>query len=282
MDGKKFYTYMYLRQRDGAPYYIGKGCGDRAYSNNRAIPRPDADARIYVQYWADEAEAFEMEKYYIRLFGRKDNCTGILRNLTDGGEGAAGFVQREESCRKMSEAKKANPANAEHCRILAAAQRGKPLSEEHRLKLKASPAGIEHRRKLREANRGRRLSKEHCRKISEANKGKPRSEEYRRNISAAHIGKPLTQAHRMRLREGHKHRLPATQETRNKMSTANVGRIHTPEARKNMSEAAKGRCERQRLLRDQFAPTQLVLFHDLHLSYGKNIQGVVAAQTAAA
>jgi hypothetical protein len=39
-----------------------------------------------VEHWDSEEDAYKMEKFYIRLFGRKDNGTGILRNLTDGGE----------------------------------------------------------------------------------------------------------------------------------------------------------------------------------------------------
>src|SRR5208337_1870841 len=89
-----FYTYMWLRE-DGTPYYIGKGEGGRGFTSKaHKIHRPKDDARILVQYWSDEETAFEMEKYYIRLFGRRDNGTGILRNLTDGGDGGFGHINQ--------------------------------------------------------------------------------------------------------------------------------------------------------------------------------------------
>ena len=80
-----FYTYIY-RRKDGTPYYTGKGTGDRAYQTRHRV-RPPEPARILIQYWGSETEAFQMEKWYIKLFGRKDNGTGILRNMTDGGVG---------------------------------------------------------------------------------------------------------------------------------------------------------------------------------------------------
>jgi hypothetical protein len=103
----QFYTYSYNRV-DGTPYYIGKGKGDRAY--NRAAHCcarcPKDRARITVQYWESEEKAFEMEKWYISLFGRKDNGTGILRNMTDGGEGASGNIPSEDNLKKRSESQK--------------------------------------------------------------------------------------------------------------------------------------------------------------------------------
>ena len=52
-----------------------------------------------------EAEAFKHEIYMIAILGRKDLGTGILRNLTNGGEGASGAVQSAETKKKKSESK---------------------------------------------------------------------------------------------------------------------------------------------------------------------------------
>jgi len=121
-----FFTYMFIRQADGTPYYIGKGSGYRAYTTaHRYVKAPRNGkrldrARILVQDWPDEATAFEMEKYYIRLFGRKDNGTGILRNLTDGGEG-----QSRSSISWTPERRQRNLEHLKHiCRLGGLACRG--------------------------------------------------------------------------------------------------------------------------------------------------------------
>lgn len=85
---KDFYTYAYLRE-DGTPYYIGKGCGKRAYkkNNRRGCSRPKEISRIiFLKKNLTEEEAYRHEVYMIFVLGRKDIGTGILRNLTDGGE----------------------------------------------------------------------------------------------------------------------------------------------------------------------------------------------------
>ena len=98
----EFYTYQYFRN-DGTPYYIGKGKENRAFTDNsKYVPVPDK-SRILIQYWGSEQEALEMEKWWIQFWGRKDNKTGILRNLTDGGEGLVGYVPSDETRRRYSE-----------------------------------------------------------------------------------------------------------------------------------------------------------------------------------
>jgi len=85
----EFYTYTYLRT-DRSPYYVGKGKNGRVYVFSSGHWPPKDRSRILIQYWPDEATAFAYEMYQIDFWGRKDLGTGILRNLTDGGEGNSG------------------------------------------------------------------------------------------------------------------------------------------------------------------------------------------------
>ena len=166
-----YYTYAYLRE-DRTPYYIGKGQGKRIYSKNRRIKPPKDKSRIiFLKQNLTEEEAFKHEIYMIDVFGRKDLGTGILHNMTDGGEGISNLS--DETRKKMSEVKKGenNP------------NYGKIFSEEHRKKLSEARKGENN------PNYGKIFSEEHKRKISEAikgenhhNYGKTLSEETRRKI----------------------------------------------------------------------------------------------------
>ena len=95
-------------EEDRTPYYIGKGKGNRVYAKHRkGINVPKGKKRIiFLKQNLTEEQAFIHEKYMIFVFGRKDLETGILRNLSDGGEGNSGLIHNEETKRKISEAVK--------------------------------------------------------------------------------------------------------------------------------------------------------------------------------
>ena len=128
---QRFYVYLYLRE-DTTPYYVGKGHGIRAWTKGRGeIGKPTTSDRIYILTDnLTESEAFALEIITIALYGRKDISTGILRNKTDGGEGAAGYRFSPEQCvargPAISKAKKGVPLTEEHRRSLSIAHTGKP------------------------------------------------------------------------------------------------------------------------------------------------------------
>jgi hypothetical protein len=100
-----YYTYAYLRE-DRTPYYIGKGTGYRINDKKRTIPIPPRDRRLILKTFDNEKDAFKHEIYMISVYGRKDLGTGILRNLTDGGEGSVNIIRTKEHLDALSEGRK--------------------------------------------------------------------------------------------------------------------------------------------------------------------------------
>ena len=195
-----YYTYAYLRE-DGTPYYIGKGQGKRIYSKSRIVHPPKDKSRIiYLKQNLTEEEAFRHEIYMISVLGRKDLGTGILHNMTDGGEGTSGAIISDETRRKIGEVSK-NPSE-ETRRKMSEAHKG----ENHHMYGKT--ASEETRKKMSESKKGKTLSEEHKRKIGDSIKGKNHylygkslSEETKIKMSEAHKGKTISEEHRKKMSE---------------------------------------------------------------------------------
>lgn len=146
------YLYRHIRLDKNEPFYIGIGSDD-SYKYERAfwkygrssLWKAIADKTEYeVEIVLDDLpwdEVCSKEIEFIKLYGRKNNKTGCLANLTDGGEGILGSKHSIESKIKMSEFRK-----------------GKPLSEETK-------------RKIGEGNKNKIVSLETKAKQSEARKG---------------------------------------------------------------------------------------------------------------
>ncbi len=95
MTDRIYYTYAYLRE-DRTPYYIGRGKGGRAFDVTHRIKIPPKDRVLFLKQNLTYEEASQHEIYMIAVLGRKDLGTGILRNLTNGGEGRPGPKSRRE------------------------------------------------------------------------------------------------------------------------------------------------------------------------------------------
>jgi hypothetical protein len=215
-----YYTYAYLRE-DKTPYYIGRGKGYRAYRRHwRSRVRggyfdpPSKDRIIILKKNLTENDANKHEKYMIAIFGRKDLGTGILRNLTDGGEGTSNVEMTEERLDKLR----------------------KPKSEEHKEKLR-KPKSEEYKKKMSDIRKGTKLSEEHKEKISQQVKGRfwwnngvnnkhtkecP-GEEWSRGRINNNVGRVLSE------------------ETKEKIRISNSGKILTDEHKKLLSQKIKGR-----------------------------------------
>jgi len=103
-----YYTYAYLRE-DGTPYYIGKGHKYRINEKGKYVKTPPKDRRIYLKTELTEEEAFRHEIYMIAVLGRKDLGTGILRNVSNGGEGTSGYKFTEEQKERLRQRPKHKP-----------------------------------------------------------------------------------------------------------------------------------------------------------------------------
>jgi hypothetical protein len=138
---KHFYVYAYLRE-ELSPYYIGKGEGRRIDKPHR-IALPPEDRRVIIKEGMTESEAFALEKLLILMFGRKDLGTGILRNLTDGGEGQSGLVHTDETKDKISVSATKMWKREE----LKEAARNRMIGNQITLGRKATPEEVEANRK---------------------------------------------------------------------------------------------------------------------------------------
>lgn len=194
-----YYVYEHRRKDNGAVFYVGKGKGSRSSNRhnrgrywNNVCNKAGGYSITYPVKDVDEELALLAEVELIDLYRR----TGVrIVNISDGGEGAPGWVPSEETRRKIGEANKHTPkASGERHGMY-----GKKHSEESLAKMRVVQQKVARRGEAHHMY-GKRHTEEALAKISEARKGKcvgaqnpfygkKHSEETRRIISEKSIGR---------------------------------------------------------------------------------------------
>ena len=203
-----FYVY-FLRRPDkedpfepsqGQPFYVGKGVNDRHLSHRKEADslrhkpgRKPYKIGIILFLWKrgldfeediiidnlTEQEAFEIEVEAITAYGRMDNGTGILANLTEGGEGSSGKLLSEESKRRCARCGKDHRNYGKHL----SEDTKRKIGIANKIALKGRIMPLEIREKISNTLKGKKKperSKKHCENLSKSHKGKPWSEARRK------------------------------------------------------------------------------------------------------
>lgn len=138
------YVYRHIRLDKNEPFYIGIGNNDYRRSRskrsrndmwNNIVLKTDYEVEIMLDglTWDD---ACIKEKEFISLYGRRDLKTGILCNMTEGGEGTIG--------RKFLETNREELIKRNIGNIYGKLNKGSKRTEEQKEKLKGLWSGTKH------------------------------------------------------------------------------------------------------------------------------------------
>ena len=210
---EKFYVYLHSKP-DGDIFYVGKGCGKRAYDfkSNRnphfiRTVKKIGPMNVGVEIFAcgSEAEALSTEVDIIAVLRRANHP---LVNLTNGGDGVSGYVQSIETRAKLFAANKGRVLSAEHRANISAAHMGRVFSAERKQNIsqaltgrKSAPFTDEAKRNMSLALTGRPVSEATKQKLSASLTGKKHTTETRAKLSKIHTGKPWSEARRKSFEE---------------------------------------------------------------------------------
>jgi hypothetical protein len=237
-----YYVYI-LRdpRKENEPFYVGKGKDSRAefHGNKADIHNPfktnvinkikEVGLEPVIEYYKEHIEesiAFAEEIALIKQYGRRDNGTGILTNLTDGGEGSSGYIRTAGATEKWYATRKNS---------------GYRHSEEVKGRIAKSNTGQkrseETKKRLSESHIGKIQSEESNLKRSAKLKGRTISEEQKKSLSENRLGSNNPMFGKDSPMKGKTH----SEETKNKIKEARQKQVISEETKLKMSESAKRR-----------------------------------------
>lgn len=172
------------------PFYFGIGNTDSDfYRANAKSKRSALWSNIAKKHWYKVEifeskipleKAIELEMLLISVYGKIITGTGILANITDGGEGVIGYVYTDEMRKEVSARKKGN----KNCL-------GLTHSDETKEKLRIANTGSNNHRF------GKRMSEEQKEKIRTSMSGNRHSEETKNKMRAAALKRVADGTHNL-------------------------------------------------------------------------------------
>jgi hypothetical protein len=207
-----YYLYQLINPKTNQPFYIGVGKQNRnasctreqqhikeavAWSEGRKINKPNRlkfntilkilkEDQVKIKtgpFFQNEQDAFTFEIDMIKKYGRRDLGTGVLTNLTDGGEGAVNMSKQTRQ--KLSatlkgrpsplKGRKLGPYSAERRKAISEARKGYKMSEQQKEKLRGRTPwnkGMKFEYKERPNAKGRTTKNQWTKGHTPWNKGK--------------------------------------------------------------------------------------------------------------
>lgn len=238
---KTFYVYSLIDPINNEIFYVGKGTGSRCKchlqksSSKRRSLRTKRIFKIQskqlqpiiniIHKNLTEQKAFQYEKLYIKIYGRKDIGTGTLCNHTDGGEGAVGMICSFETKQKIAKSNTGKKHNAETLEKLRVSHLGHIHTEEQK-------------KRIGEAVKNRPLNREAIQKTADKNRGKKRTEEQKLRMGLAHKGKKHSEEHNKRISEAGKGR-KSSEHSLQLLIKRNRDRVWSIKSREKVSNSLK-------------------------------------------
>ncbi len=181
----------YIGQYSGNdPYYCGSGLLIK-----KAIKKYGRDSfikGIIIEGDFTKELLNDLEKHYIRLYSPKESNTSY--NLTNGGEGALGWIITEEKSRNMSLAGKKRMENPKEREKISNSLKGRKHTKEAREAMSKAMKG-------KKCSLGRVTSNETKEKLRKSSSGRIHTPTTRLKISLINKGRKLTEEHKEKIRK---------------------------------------------------------------------------------
>lgn len=217
LNENRFCLYFHIAKDTDQVFYVGIGTGyrPRRFSGRNEIWQRTVDKHgFYVKIVHKSLmwnQACDFEKMYIKFFGRKNIKTGILANLTEGGDGTPGNSWNKGSKRTPEQRKriynalkgrKVDPVAIQN----SVAAKKKNKEERARLGIPENKKTITDkvRAHARSVNKGRKWTEDRKRELSKKLKGRIVSEETKQKMSTALAGRKLSDVTKQKLSQASK------------------------------------------------------------------------------